>query len=69
MLPMMALLTIADISHYATTGGGGLLFGQFWPFLAIFSQIYALFGAPFPGLSSAMVLQNLSGMPLLVLNC
>ena len=46
---------IAHISHLttATTSSGVLLawktlnFSPFWPFLAILSRIYALFGAPF----------------------
>ena len=27
---------------------------KFWPVLALLSRIYALFGAPFPGLNSVM---------------
>ena len=31
----------------------------FWPFFAILSQIYPLFGAPFTGLNSVVVPRNL----------
>ena len=39
-----------------------LNFGQFWPFLAILSSIYALVGAPITGLNSAVVPQKLTNM-------
>ena len=57
---------IAHISHHWCTffklvpllASKTLNFGQFWPFLAILSRIYALVGAPITGLNSAVVPQN-----------
>ena len=60
---------IADISHYRYYQRWCTFFkpvplletlnlGPFWPFLAILSQIYALFSAPFTGLHSVVMLQN-----------